>query len=122
LENPARQLNPAHPSAAAFLREELDDTITVIHLHPPECLAACCRPPIWIENLLSRVRGVAREVKRWHGGTMALKRAASGVLEAERRVRKVADHRALPKIVPALDTFVPVVNLLFAIDHATMRS
>lgn len=53
---------------------------------------------------------------------MVLRRTASGVLEAERRFRKVTDYRALPKLVPALGSFVPVANVPFAIDRAIMRS
>ena len=115
-------MNPAHSSAAASLREGLDDTLTIMHLLLPECLARALSSTSLIENLLSLVRRVACEVKRSHGGTMVLRRTASGVLEAERRFRKVAGHRALPKILPALDSFVPVANLPFAIDRAIMRS
>jgi hypothetical protein len=58
--------------------------------------------PNLIENLLSRVREIARRVKRWQGGTMILRWTAAGVLEAERNFRKVAGYRALPKLVAAL--------------------
>jgi hypothetical protein len=99
-----------------------DDTLTVMHLHLPECLARVLSSTSLIENLLSRVREVAREVKRWDGGRLVLRRTASIVLDAERRFRKVAGHRALPKLVSALGSFVPVVNLPFAVDRAIMRS
>jgi hypothetical protein len=58
--------------------------------------------PNLIENLFSRVREIARRVKRWQGGTMILRWTAAGVLEAERNFRKVAGYRALPKLVAAL--------------------
>ena len=45
----------------------------------------------------------------------------SGLLEAERRFRKVPGYRALPKLLPALGSFVPLLNLPFAIDRAMMR-
>ena len=53
---------------------------------------------------------------------MVLRRTASGVLEAEHRFRKVTGYRALPKLVPALGSFVPVGNVPFAIDRMIMRS
>ena len=54
-----------------------------------------------IENLFSRVREVARRVKRWQGKVMILRWTAAGVLEAERHFR-LAGYRALPKLVTAL--------------------
>ena len=44
------------------------------------------------------------------------------MLEAERRFSKVAGCPALPKLVPALGSFVPVVDLPFAIDRAIMHA
>src|SRR5262249_19564136 len=40
-----------------------------------------------IENLFSRVREMARRVRRWQGGAMILRRTAAGGLEAERNFR-----------------------------------
>ena len=54
------------------------------------------------ENLFSRVREIARRVKRWQGGSMILRWSAAGVLEAERHLRTVAGYRALPKLASAL--------------------
>jgi len=99
---PARRLEPDHPSAAGFLREGLEETLTVIWLHLPESLERVLSSINLIENLFSRVREIAHRVKRWHGGTMILRWTAAGVLEAERSFRKVVGYRALPKLVPAL--------------------
>jgi hypothetical protein len=63
-----------------------------------------------IENLFSRVREVARRVKRWQGGTMILRWTAAGILEAERSFRKVAGYRALPKLVVALHDHDAAIN------------
>jgi putative transposase len=102
LENLAGRLASAYPSAAASLREGLEETLTVTRLDLPESLERVLSSTNLIENLFSRVREIARRVKRWRGGAMILRWTAAGVLEAERNFRKVAGYRALPKLVAAL--------------------
>jgi putative transposase len=102
LENLAHKLESAHPGAAASLREGIDETLTVMALHLSEGLERVLSSTNLIENLFSRVREIARRVKRWQGGTMILRCTAAGVLEAERHFRKVAGYRALPKLAAAL--------------------
>ena len=102
LENLARRLEADYPSAAGSLREGLEETLTVMRLDLPESLERVLSSTNLIENLFSRVREIARRVKRWQGGTMILRWTAAGVLEAERSFRKVAGYRALPKLVAAL--------------------
>jgi hypothetical protein len=91
-----------YPGAAASLREGPDETHTVRRLDLPDSLARVLSSTNLIENLFSRVREVSRRVKRWQGGTMILRWTAAGVLEAERRFRKIAGYRALPKLVGRL--------------------
>lgn len=102
LENLARRLEPEYPGAAGSLREGLEETLTVMRLSLPESLERVLSSTNLIENLFSRVREIARRVKRWQGGTMILRWTAAGVLEAERSFRKIAGYRALPKLVAAL--------------------
>ena len=102
LENLTHKLESAHPGAAASLREGVDETLTVMALHLPEGLERVLSSTNLIENLFSRVREVARRVKRWQGGTMVLRWTAAGVLEAERHFRKIAGYRALPRLATAL--------------------
>jgi transposase-like protein len=64
LENLARRLESDHPGAAASLREGLDETLTVMRLGLPENLARVLSSTNLIENLFSRVREIARRVKR----------------------------------------------------------
>ena len=102
LENLARRLEPEYPGAAGSLREGLEETLTVMRLNLPESLERVLSSTNLIENLFSRVREIARRVKRWQGGTMILRWTAAGVLEAERSFRKIAGYRGLPKLVAAL--------------------
>lgn len=102
LENLAHKLESAHPGAAASLREGLDESLTVMALHLSERLERVLSSTNLIENLFSRVREIARRVKRWQGGTMILRWTAAGVLEAERYFRKVAGYRALPRLAAVL--------------------
>jgi putative transposase len=110
LENLARRLESDHPGAAASLREGLEETLTVMRLGLPGKLERVLSSTNLIENLFSRVREVARRVKRWHGGVMILRWTAAGVLEAERHFRKVAGYRALPRLVAALRAHDAAIN------------
>ena len=90
LENLARRLEPDHPGAAASLREGLEETLTLTRLDLPESPERVLSSTNLIENFFSRVRDLARRVKRWQGGTMILRWTAAGVLEAERSFRRIA--------------------------------
>lgn len=102
LENLARRLEADHPGAAASLREGLEETLTLARLDLPESLERVLSSTNLIENLFSRVRDLARRVKRWQGGTMILRWTAAGALEAERSFRRIAGYRGLPKLIAAL--------------------
>ncbi len=102
LENPARSLERNHPSAAASLREGLEETLTLTRLELPESLERVLSSTNLIENLFSRVRDLARRVRRWQGGEMILRWTAAGVLEAVRNFRTVAGFRALAELDAAL--------------------
>ena len=102
LDNLARTLEREYPGAAASLREGLDETLTIMRLELPESLTRVLSSTNLIENLFSRVRDMARRVRRWQGGGMILRWTAAGVLEAERNFRKIAGHRSLAKLDAAL--------------------
>ncbi len=117
LANLARRLESEHPSAAASLREGLDETLTVMRLDLPESLERVLSSTNLIENLFSQVREIARRVKRWQGGKMILRWTAAGVLEAERRFRKIAGYRAIPKLIVALRAHDAVINRQQRLDY-----
>lgn len=102
LENLARTIAKAHPSAAASLREGLDETLTVIEIGLPNALTRSFSTTNPIESLNDRVRASTRRVKRWRGGEMILRWVAASVIEASRGFRRLKGHRDMPKLVAAL--------------------
>lgn len=106
LETLARQLEDAYPSAAASLREGLDETLTVLALNLGQTLRRTLTTTNTIENLIGGLRQVHRNVKRWRGRKMVLRWAVAGVLEAQkgfRRCRGYQDMRALVNALRARD-------------------
>lgn len=84
LNNLLRSLESNHPGAAGSLREGLDETLTVMGLGLPRALERSFSTTNPVENLNGSLRAVAHRVKRWRDGTMILRWAAAGVLEASR--------------------------------------
>jgi len=103
----AEQLKEEHPGAAASLREGLEETLTIIGLRVSATLSSSLRSTNPIENLNSALKHLARRVKRWRGGTMALRWAVTGILEAEKRFRRIKGYRDLPALSIALDRHAP---------------
>jgi putative transposase len=101
LQDLARRLEDRYPSAAASVREGLDETLTVLTLGVSERLRQSLATTNTIESLISRTRHVKRNVKRW-GGQMVLRWVAAGVLEAVKGFRRLKGHADMPKLVAAL--------------------
>ena len=53
--------------------------------------------------MIEIVRRTQRNVKRWSSGEMALRWTAAGMLEAERRFRKIIGYRDLATLVVAIE-------------------
>ena len=102
LKNLARTLEVEHPGAAASLREGLEETVTVLELGLPPMLTRSLSTTNPIENLIGRIRQVSHRVKRWSGGHMILRWAATGVAEAEQGFRRLKGHRSMPVLIEAL--------------------
>ena len=98
-----RQLERVNPSAARSLEEGLEETLTVHRLGVAELLRRSLTNTNPIESCLSTVERVARNVKRWHAGDQALRWTATGLLEAERKFRKVKGFRELPALLHKLN-------------------
>ena len=106
----ATSLEEAYPSAANSLREGLDETLTVLRLNTGITLTASLSSTNAIENLNGSVRNVTRRVKRWRGGKMAMRWVASGLLEAEKKFRRVKGYREMPGLVASLEALCPALK------------
>ena len=95
LEKIFRQLERINPSAARSLEEGLEETLTVHRLNVGALLRQTLASTNPIESCFSIVEKVARNVKRWRAGNHALRWTATGLLEAEKKFRKVKGYREL---------------------------
>jgi putative transposase len=102
LEGLARQLERKHPSAAASLREGLDETLTVMRFDLPERLARTLSTTNPIEFLNGRIRKTTHNVAKWNGGEMVLRWLAVSLVEASKTFRKLRGHAGMPKLIAAL--------------------
>lgn len=89
-------------SAAASLREGLDETLTVLRLGLPKTLCRTFSTTNAIENLNGTLRRVTRNVKRWRNEAMIRRWVALAVAEAQRGFRRVKGHQNMPLLVAAL--------------------
>jgi putative transposase len=89
-------------SAAASLREGLDETLTVLKLGLPSILCRTFSTTNAIENMNGTIRRITRNVKRWRGGPMIRRWVALALTEAQKKFRRVKGHAHMPKLVAAL--------------------
>lgn len=102
----AGQFQEVYPGAASSILEGLEETLTVIGLGVSGWLLKTLSSTNPIENVQGTLARVSRNVKRWRGGAMALRWGVTGLLEAEKRFRRVKGHRDLPQLIAALDALV----------------
>jgi transposase-like protein len=95
LEKEAKALATTHPSAAASLREGLAEMFTVNRLGLPEPLQRGLNSTNVIESVFSGSRSKTRRVTHWQTGAMALRWAAAGLLETEKRFKKLMGYQYL---------------------------
>jgi transposase-like protein len=98
----ARRLDERVPSAAASVREGLEETLTVIALPVSARLRRSLATTNPIESLLSRTRHLHRNVKRWRGGTMIVRWMTAAVIEAAKTFRRLKGCSDMPALVAAL--------------------
>jgi transposase-like protein len=103
LEKTVEWLEEINPSAAASLREGLEETLTLHRLGLPDQLRKSFQSTNLIESALSVASDVAGRVKRWRAGDMRLRWIAAGLLAAEQQFRRVRGHKLMPKLLAALD-------------------
>jgi len=106
----AVQLEDRSPDAAASLREGLEDMFTVRRLGVTGVLAASLTNTNCIESMISIARDTARNVKRWRDGKMIKRWCAAGMLNAERKFRRLKGHTQMPVLVNVLARHVEAVT------------
>ena len=102
LEKIADDLQVHYPSAAASLKEGLEETLTVHTLGLPGLLRQTLSNTNAMESANSVCMGVIRRVSHFRDGEMILRYAAAGFLEAERGFRRIKGFRELPFLSAAL--------------------
>lgn len=102
----AGYLDRIAPDAASSLREGLEETLTVTRLRIDPALATHLVTTNPIESAFSSVRRLTNRVKRWRGGLMKHRWCATGLLEAEKRFRRIKGYLLMPKLLKALDAAV----------------
>jgi len=103
LERLASSLEADHPGAAGSVREGLAETLTLQRLGVTGALYRKLRTTNAIENLNSGIATYTRNVKRWRGGSMAVRWVSSAIQEAEKKFRRVQGYRGIEKLTKALE-------------------
>jgi putative transposase len=91
-----------YEDAAGSLREGLEETLTLLKIDLPARLRTFLATTNAIENTMSTVRRVTRNVKRWKDGGMIRRWTVIALMEAQRNFRRIRGYRELPKLVAAL--------------------
>ncbi len=97
------ELGFAHPGAAASPREGLEETLTVQRLAVSGALKNTLQSTNPIESMISVTRTTARNVKNWSSGNMGLRWTAAGMLEAEKKFRRVIGYSDLAQLAVAIE-------------------
>ncbi|SRR6266536_2478392 len=106
----AGYLDRISPDAAGSLREGMEETLTVTRLRIPAPLATHLQTTNPIESAFSMTRKLTARVKRWRGGSMKHRWCATGLLEAEKRFRRIKAFEYMPQLLKALDGSVQQLN------------
>ena len=88
--------------AAASLDEGMEETLTINRLGLPPQLRRIFSCTNIIESCFSRAGDLCRNVKHWRDGNMARRWAASVLLEAQSRFRRIQAYSHLPQLINAM--------------------
>lgn len=93
-------------AALQSLEEAQEETLTVLRLNVPPTLRATLLSTNPIESMFSVQKPKVARVKNWRSGpNQVLRWAATTLLEAEKRFRRVRGHVHIIKLVEQLKTF-----------------
>lgn len=113
----ARQLEKKYPSAAASLREGLDETLTVMRFKLPHFLERTLSTTNAIEFVNGRIRKTTHNVTKWTSGSMALRWVAVALVEASKTFRRLRGYKGMPILIAALRAHEQTITPL-TIDRA----
>jgi len=102
LRNLAQRLERHWSGVADSILEGIDEILTVTRLGLPKELRRSLACTNIIENVMSTVRRVCRNVKRWRSASMAMRWTAAAMQEAARGFRRLKAHKQLPTLRAAL--------------------
>ncbi len=112
LEKLAKWFEDEYPSAAASVREGLDEMFTINELGLPATLRRCLGSTNIIESGFSGTRGRTRRVTNWKDGSMVLRWAASALLATEKNFRRVLGFESLPILEAKLEELALGKNIV----------
>jgi transposase-like protein len=92
----ATLLDEQHPSAAASLREGLDDMFTVRRLGTSDLLARSLTCTNAVESMISVVQRLSGRVTKWKDPRMVRRWVGVGMIEAERSFRRIRGCKDMP--------------------------
>jgi len=92
--------------AAASLDEGMEETLTINRLSLPAQLRRIFSSTNIIESCFSRAGDLCRNVKRWRDGNMARRWAASVLLKAQSRFRRIQAYSQLPQLINVMATLL----------------
>ena len=102
LDLTVKYLERLNPSAAASLKEGLEETLTVHRLGVTGLLRKTLSTTNPVESCFSVTRTITGRVKRWNGGDMVQRWAVAALLRAENKFKRVKGYREIPKLIAAL--------------------
>lgn len=111
IEQYASWLEREWPSAAASLREGLDEMYTINRLNLPGTLRRCLATTNLIDSTDSGVRQRTRRVTNWQDGAMALRWAAAAFVATEKHYRRIMGYNHLWVLKALLDEPAEQKNL-----------
>lgn len=95
MEKIFRQLERINLSAARSLEEGLEETLTVHRVGIGGIVATKAGHHQSDRSCLSTVQRVARNVKRWREGDQLVRWTATGLLEAEKKFRRIKGYQEI---------------------------
>jgi putative transposase len=90
-------------TAANSLEEGLAETLTIHGMNLSETLGRFFSSSNAVENLIGSFRKTSRNVKRWRDSEMVCRWAGLGLLEAEKKFRRIRGYQGLGALAKALD-------------------